>query len=54
MKDIEWTILSEEAFDTEEKAYRFVNIMKMQAPSNILEFKVSEAKGKFYILYKLL
>ena len=54
MNEIQWTILSEETFDTPEKARRFVNIMKLQTSPNVLEFKVLERNTKFYILYKLL
>ena len=54
MIDNDWTILSDEAFTTEEKAQRFIDIVTKQGTSfDGLEFKISERKNRFYILYRI-
>lgn len=59
-KSIEWTTLSvEETFTTRQKAQRFIDIMLNQhfgrnPEPKLVEFKISEKKGKFYIEYRML
>ncbi len=63
MGRIEWTILTEESFDSEIAAYKFINMLKLQTLAHYgkipnpcddcLEFKVSKRSGKYYISYKL-
>lgn len=64
MENTEWTRLSIESFPSQDKARRFINIMSNQYfgseknslthGSEMLDFRIIESNGKFYIEYKLL